>query len=440
VRVSVVGLGKIGLPLAVQIASRGHDVAGVDIDDGVVGAVNRGEAPFPGEAELDERLGAAVGSGRLRAMTKAADAVPDCDVVVVVVPLVIDADATPDYSVIDAATESVAVHLRPGALVSYETTLPVGTTRRRFTPALAEASGLEPGRELFVCHSPERVFSGRVFADLRRYPKLVGGIDPESGVRATAFYESFLEFDPRPDLDRPNGVWDLGSAEAAELAKLAETTYRDLNIAFANELALAAGELGVDVHRVIEASNSQPFSHIHAPGVAVGGHCIPVYPHLLMSSVAGFRLPAVARAVNTSMPGAAVDAVAAALGGLDGTRVVVLGLAYRPGVKEHAFSGAFGVADALGTAGARPLVHDPLYRADEIARLGFEPYELGTPCDAAIVQCAHEAYVQLGPDDLPGVRVVYDGRHHLRPDQWPGVTLVELGVGRSLGSAWSTLS
>ena len=126
------------------------------------------------------------------------------------------------------------------------------------------------------------MLTGRVFADLRKYPKLVGGLSEEGAKRAIAFYEAVLDFDERADLERGNGVWDLGSAEAAELAKLAETTYRDVNIGLANQFARFAGANGIDVHQVIEASNSQPYSHIHRPGIAVGGHCIPVYPRLYL--------------------------------------------------------------------------------------------------------------------------------------------------------------
>jgi len=196
-------------------------------------------------------------------------------------------------------------------------------------------------------HSPERVSSGSVFRDLARYPKLVGGTDRESSRRAVEFYESFLDFEDRPDLERPNGVWELESCEAAELAKLAETSYRDLNIAFANQLARGAESLGLDIHAVIAACNSQPYSHIHRPGIAVGGHCIPVYPHLLTSSVPQVTLSSAGRAVNSMAPLQAADRLAAELGGLTGRSVVVLGLAYRGGVKENAFSGTLTLVPAF---------------------------------------------------------------------------------------------
>lgn len=424
--VCVVGLGKIGLPLACAIARAGHRVQGADIARTVVDQVNRAEEPFPGEAGLAEALEQTVRAGSLSATGDTAAAVAESEVVIIVVPLVVDEKAQPDFGAMDAATKAVASGLRPGTLVSYETTLPVGTTRNRFTPALAAESGLRPGENLFVVHSPERVFSGRIFDDLRRYPKLVGGIDEESTRRGVEFYESFLEFDARPDLDRPNGVWDLGTAEAAELAKLAETTYRDLNIAYANELAMAAEGIGVDIYPVIEACNSQPYSHIHQPGISVGGHCIPVYPHFLTGSVAGIRLPARAREINSGMPRHCAERLQAALGPLTGLRVVILGLAYRDGVKEHAFSGTFDLAAELAGAEALVSVHDPLWTSSEIADLGLTPYA-GGACDAAILHTAHTLYLGWGPKDLPGVRIVLDGRNVLRSPPWPEL----LHVGRS---------
>lgn len=426
--VTVVGLGKIGLPLAVRIATAGHRVAGADLDERVVAMVNAGTEPFEGEAELGPLLARAVGDGRLHALTDTAAAVGESQVVVVVVPLVVDEGSKPDFATLDRATAEVGRGIKPGTLVSYETTLPLGTTRDRLAPQLAAASGLALGRDLFVCHSPERVFSGRVFADLRRYPKLVGGIDPESATRAVAFYEAALEFDDRPDLVRPNGVWDLGSAEAAELAKLAETTYRNLNIAYANELAMLADAEGIDLAAVIGAANSQPYSHIHHPGVAIGGHCIPVYPHFLL---AGRDLPLVSTgiAINEGMPAYTVGLLADMLGGLAGERVVVLGASYRGGIKEVAYSGVYEVVKLLAAGGASVSVHDPLFDSDELTRKGLTPYTLGSPCDGALVQADHAVYAQLTRADLPGVRAVVDGRGVLDPSKWVGAAFRCLGGG-----------
>ncbi len=417
--ICVVALGKIGLPLAVQFATTGHRVIGADVDENVVRLVNEGAVPFPGETDLDVKLKDAVQAGLLSATTDTAAAVAESEAVVIVVPLFVDESGAPDFGWMDAATRAVAAGLRPGTLVSYETTLPVGTTRTRWAPMLEQGSGLTAGRDFHLVFSPERVFTGRVFADLRRYPKLVGGIDAASAERGVAFYEQVLDFDERPDLPRPNGVWDLGSAEAAELAKLAETTYRDVNIGLANQFARYADAIGVDVMKVIEACNSQPFSHIHRPGIAVGGHCIPVYPRMYLWNDPDATVVRAAREANLAMPSYAVDLLAAAYGDLTGAGVLVLGAAYRGGVKETAFSGVFPTVEALRARGAVPYVSDPMYTADELAALGL-PAHTGQPVTAAIVQADHAEYQTLSPDDLPGVRVLVDGRRVTDPARWTG--------------------
>jgi nucleotide sugar dehydrogenase len=430
-RIAVVALGKIGLPLAVQFARKGHDVIGVDVNAATVESVNRGNAPFPGEAHLEEYLSELVSAGRLRATTDYAEAIPGADAVVLVVPLFVDDEARPDFGWMDAATRSLAEHLTPGTLVSYETTLPVGTTRTRWKPLLEEVSGLTEGVDFHLVFSPERVLTGRVFEDLRKYPKLIGGLSPAGATRAVTFYESVLDFDDRPDLARPNGVWDLGSAEAAELAKLAETTYRDVNIGLANQFARYAASTGIDVYQVIEASNSQPYSHIHQPGIAVGGHCIPVYPRLYLWNDPDASVVRAAREANAAMPDYAVALLEGALGSLANARVVVLGAAYRGGVKETAFSGVFAAARALESRGATTLVHDPLYSDEELVSLGFTPYHLGSPVDAAIVQADHAEYRDLTPADLPGVRAFIDGRRISSAERWPDAVYRVIGAAPS---------
>ncbi len=241
-----------------------------------------------------------------------------------------------------------------------------------------------------------------------------------------------LQFDDRPDLGRRNGVWDLGSAEAAELAKLAETTYRDVNIGLANQFALHAERIGVDVHRVIEACNSQPYSHLHRPGIAVGGHCIPVYPWLYLDNDPDATIVRSAREANAAMPRRGVELLARVYGDLAGAVVVVLGASYRGGVKETAFSGVFPIVTALRELGATALVHDPLYTAEELTALGMTAYEPGRQVDAAVVQADHAEYREWSEDRLPGVRVILDGRGGVvDPARWQGVTVVSLGTGRS---------
>jgi nucleotide sugar dehydrogenase len=429
-RIAVVALGKIGLPLAVQFASKGHEVIGVDVNPRTVELVNEGKEPFPGEAHLAEKLAELVPAGRLRATTDYAEAIPGVDAVVVVVPLFVNDETwQPDFAWMDEATKSLAAHLTPGTIVSYETTLPVGTLRGRFKPMIEQISGLEEGRDFTLIFSPERVLTGRVFADLRRYPKLVGGLSEDGTRRGIALYQQLLDFDVREDLPQPNGVWDMGSAEAAEMAKLAETTYRDVNIGLANQFAVYADKIGVDVQRVIDACNSQPYSHIHRPGIAVGGHCIPVYPRLYLSTDPDASVVRTARSFNATMPQYVVDRAKEILGDLTGLRVVVLGASYRGKVKETAFSGVFPTVDALRAAGAQVLVQDPMYTDEELEGFGWQPYHLGENVDVAIVQADHPEYSKLTPADLPGVRLLLDGRRITDPALFTGVPRITIGGG-----------
>lgn len=428
-KIAVIATGKIGLPLATQFASMGHEVVGVDVNQELVDTINRGEEPFPGETGLAEKLAEQVPTGMLRATTDYGDAIPGADAIVIVVPLLVDEETwEPDFRWMDAATRSLAEYITPGTLVSYETTLPVGTVRNRWKPLIEEVSGLTEGEDFHVVFSPERVLTGRVYEDLRKYPKLVGGLSEEGTKRAIEFYESVLTFDERDDLPYPNGVWDMGTAEAAEMAKLAETTYRDVNIGLANQFARYADTIGVDVYKVIEACNSQPYSHIHRPGIAVGGHCIPVYPRLYLSTDPDANIVRTARNYNATMPAYVVDRVEQTIGDLAGVNVVVLGASYRGGVKETAVSGVFPTVEELTKRGAAVRVHDPLFADDELRSLGFQPYTLGEPADVAILQADHPEYKEIGPTDVPGVKLLADGRNFTDPAKWTGVPRIVIGA------------
>ena len=415
----VVGLGRIGLPLAVQCASKGLRVTGCDIATHIVDAVNAGTCPYRDEKGLAKKLRAAHDAGLLTATTDTTGAVRRSNIVVIVVPVGLTPDKRADFAALDDAARAIAAGLQPQTLVILETTVPLGATRNRLGAAL-EASGLRLGSDLFLACSPERVFVGRVLADLRRYPKVVGGIDAESTRRAAAFYEKAL--------DAP--VLTVANCETAELVKLAETTYRDVNIALANEFARIADEHNVDVTEAIAAANSQPFSHIHRPGVGVGGHCIPVYPRFLLESAAAC-LPEAARDTNDAMASYAVDRLARAIDGLEGKTVVILGLSYRPDIKEPAFSSAFLLSKELTSRGARALVHDPHFSVEEVRALGLEPAaRVPTDADAVVIQAWHSAYRDLDLAAFRGCKAILDGRNALSREAVEALGMRYLGIGR----------
>ena len=424
----MVGLGKIGLPLAAQFVHSGQKVIGCDINPDVVASVNAGQSHVKEEPGLEERLRDAVASGYLTATTDTTAAVRESNVVVVIVPVLVDEENHEvDFKSIDAATQAVASGLQPGTLVIYETTLPVGTTRSRFAPMLERGSGLRVGRDFWLAFSPERVYSGRIFRDLRQYPKVLGGLTRECTERANRFYLAVLE---------GAGTLVTQNADTAEFVKLIETTYRDVNIALANEFARFAEAHGLAVDEAIFAANSQPYSHILRPGIAVGGHCIPVYPYFLINQAgeSEMSLPRTARHVNDSMSAWALGRITKVLGSLEGKRVLILGLSYRENVKETAFSGAVRLVEELKKAGAIPLLNDPLYTDGEIERFGaFAASLKDTPSgDAVILQAYHDDYRSLDWRELArkGYRLVLDGRNSLDRTEIQATGMQYIGMGR----------
>jgi nucleotide sugar dehydrogenase len=419
-RVAVVGAGKMGLPLAAQFASHAWRVTAVDVQQGVVDAINEGRSHVEEEPGLADLVRAAHDRGALRATTDGAAAASEADVVVLIVPVMLDDEQQPDYRYMDAAVDAIAPGVHAGSLVIFETTLPVGDTRERFTPRLEAASGLTADEDFFVAFSPERLYSGAALRNLATYPKLVGGIGPASTARAAAFYDAVLDAE----------IVAMSSAEAAEFSKLADTTYRDVNIALANEFARYSERVGVDIHEVIAAANSQPYSHIHQPGLGVGGHCIPVYPHFLLSRAPELELVELSRRTNDGQIGVAIKALQQELGGLEGVPILVLGLTYRHGVKELAYSRALPLIERLTHQGAVVSAFDPLLSPEEIERHDVAAYPWGEPGPfrAIVTQTADPLFAALDPGLFPDLAVVFDGRDSLRDLALPE-TVAYRGIG-----------
>jgi len=412
--ICVIGLGKIGLPLAVHFAKMGNSVIGADINEVTVNQVNAGQEPFPEEENLQNFLSEVIKSNNLLAMTDNSVAVSKSEVVIVVVPLFVDVNAKPDFRAMDSVTRDIGKSLKKGMLVSYETTLPIGTTRERFLPVLEELSGLRAGIDFHLVFSPERVLTGRIFSDLRKYPKIVGGVTDKCTQKGVEFYEKVLEFDVRSDLTRPNGVWAMDSSESSEFVKLAETTYRDVNIGLANQFSKYAIDRNMNINEIIAASNSQPYSHIHTPGISVGGHCIPIYPQFYLWNDPEATIVAAARQTNKSMPDYYVSKLEDKIGDLAGKSILVLGVSYRDKVKETAFSGAFDVRDALLARGAKPYFVDPLYTPDELSGLGFDPEYINHDIEGILLHTAHEEYLDFDLKKFINLKYFLDGRNIVR--------------------------
>ena len=426
--VSVIGVGKMGLPIAVWIARQGATVWACDANPAVVDAIRAGR-PAVDEPGVCELLTEAQAAGRFFATCDTAEAVTDSEVVIVIVPAILTAERKADLSNLEAASNDIARGLRRGTLVIYETTVPVGTTRERMIPIL-RTSGLEPGTEFLVAYSPERVKSRLVMRHLTETPKIISGFDDRSAVAAASFYQTYLGAQ----------VIDVGPMEAAEFAKLAGMVYRDVNIALANQLAAYAEAIGLDAVPILDAANTDGETALLDPGIGVGGHCTPVYPYFLLGDAAkrdvDLSLAARAREVNDFQADRAVARLDTALGGLAGRRVGILGLGFRPDVKEHICSPTFLLEASLRSRGAETRVYDPLYTETELTSHGFIGWipgqEHGWAPEALALVTGHRAFAELDFEALcqVGLRVVLDGRRFWKPDALDAFGLTYIGVGR----------
>lgn len=406
--IAVYGLGKVGLPIAAVFADVTSNVIGVDVDPTVVETINAAEVPFDHEPGLAQLIEHSVEHDGLVATTDGQTAAQRATIHLIIVPVGTRSagrteqqppwvppndrqarSVVPDLRSLQDAVETVAQGLAPGDLVLVESTVPPGTTAKLVEPCLSEKSGLDG--EFRLAYSPERISSGRAVRDVKgAYPTVVGGIDRESTQLASVVYETITEGE----------VITVSDATTAEAVKLFEGVYRDVNIALANELGRATDSLGIDVLEAIDAANTQPYCAIHRPGAGVGGHCIPVYPHLLQAAVTiETPLMETARSVNDAMPSFVVartiDELESNGMAVKGSTIAVLGITYRPGIPETSNSPAGPIIEGLTASGAEVFAIDP--ELDEptvfgVPRIELDQLESIEP-DAVVVVTPHTAFI-----------------------------------------------
>ena len=397
-----------------------------DVRKDIVKAINRGRCPIdePGIADV---LKDSVNAGRMSASSDTSKAVSESDVVVVIVPVLLTESNDADTSIIKEVTAAIAKGLKKGTMVSYETTLPVGTTRS--LARILEQSGLTAGEDFDLVFSPERVKSNMVLERLSENPKVVGGITKGSADRAEEFYHKYL--------GAP--VINVGTLEASEFVKLAGMVYRDVNIALANELARYADVIGVDIEPIIRAANTDGEAAILSPGIGVGGHCTPVYPYFLINDAdrrgIPCELPAFSRTINDAQPAYFLDRIEQNWKPLSGQSVLILGLAFRPQVKESICSPAFQLRDELKKRGAKPFIQDNLFTDEELKQFGFETWESNSLPPVVILNTAHDEFKQLKLNKLAarGCEVFVDGRNAFTSEAAADSGLFYIGVGKSFG-------
>lgn len=409
-RVAVVGMGYVGLPLAVVFAKAGYQVTGIDLDERKVESLKRGESYI-----LDVPTGQVarlVESGKLTATTDYA-AVNEVDAVSICVPTPLRKTGDPDLSYIVSAVEGIAPFLHRGMVIVLESSTYPGTTRELMLPTLTEKSGLEIGKDIFLAFSPERVDPGRKDWTTKNTPKVVGGITPACTGVAEAWYSQALD-----------KVVPVTSTEVAEMAKLLENTFRMINIGLVNELAIMCDRLGVDVWEVIDAAATKPFGFMKfTPGPGLGGHCIPIDPLYLSWKMKSLNYSArfieLASEINTGMPrfvvGKVQDALNDANKPLRGSRVLVLGAAYKADIDDLRESPALDVIHLLQGKGARVEYHDPYIpkiQQDEIQLTSVPDLMAAVhAADCVVIITNHHQYDY--PAILDAARLVVDTRNAL---------------------------
>ena len=437
--VCIVGLGWMGLPTACLFAEAGANVIGVDINPRAVEILNKGESHLS-EPSLKQLVKKHIGSGRLVATTNLQEAASKGDVIIIVVPTMIDRQKKPDYSAVEDASREIGKGLRAGSMVIFESTCGPRVTETIVKETLEKHSGLKAAKDFGLAYSPIRATSGRILKDLQEYPRVVGAIDEYSMEAACAVLSTVVK----------GGMIKTRDMRTAEATKLFESVYRDLNIALANDFAIFCEEAGIDYVKAMEAANTQPYSHLHFPGVGVGGHCLPVYPYLLTeeAKALGVKMALVkqARRINENMPKHALRLTAQGLRAcgkaLARAKVTVLGIAYRANAKETRYSPAVELISLLKRRGSRVTVYDPNFSSAEMAKMGYssEPNlrRAIEKADCLIITVAHDEFKQLNIRQLSTrmakSSLVVDCAQVLDPSSVEKTGLTYRGVGRG---TWS---
>jgi len=413
----------------------------VDVNPEIVDKINRGISPIPDEANLPESVEKFVHCGLFSATTDLVEASEKSDIKLIAVPTTPRQGKRYCSDALEKTLIIIGRSLKIGDAISIECSVPPTTTEKWARPILEGESGLKADEEFALAFSPQRIYEGRALEDLEeRYPKIVGGVGP----RSTEFFASIYRRIAR------KGVLMMSNSIAAELSKLFEGVYRDVNIALANELATVCDALDLNYHEIRGASNSQPFCHLHKPGVGVGGACIPCYPAFLQGKAGqlglSLHLTKVARVINEGMPtytiSMAIESLRKSGKDIKEVKTSILGLAFRGEVADTRNSPSYELVEILGGYGTEIVVHDPLIEKDEILEdLGIPLVdsleEAFSSASLIVIATDHEIYTELDLNEIVGLvdkpAVIIDGRNMIKTSRVPK-DLIITGIGkRSLG-------
>ena len=437
ITVAVIGLGWMGLPLACLFAEAGAKVLGADKNQKLVDKINRGESPFE-EPKLGQLIAKHSSSGKLKSLNNVERAASSSEVIIITVPTLVDNQKQADYTILESVCKELGKGLIPGALVILMSTVAPNVVEKIVKPTLEKHSGLITGEDFGLAYSPIRAMSGRALKDIQEYKKIVGGFDDPSLKAASAVLSTIVKA----------GIIKTSNLKTAEASKLFETIYRDLNIALANELALYCERAEIDYYEAMKAANTQPYSHLHHPGIGVGGHCLPLYPYMLQTDAqsVGLKLKLIkdARRINDEMPKHVARLAASGLRqvgrSLTRAKVTILGISYRANVKETRYSPTIELIEALKRRGSKVKVYDPKFIFAEIKTMGYESEAtietVLKDAECIILTVGHDEFKQLEPMKLASLAakgcVVVDAAGILKPKEIEKTGMIYRGVGRGI--------
>ncbi len=427
-KIAIFGLGHIGLPTAALFAKNGFNVVGIDINQNVVDKINRGVSPIM-EPGLDELVNEVVTSGNLKATNEFSEVLKDSNVMIVIVPTPVDESKCSDLSAVISACKMISDGLKEGDLVIIESTIPPGTCLNVVIPLL-EDSGLKSGKDFKVAYTPERALPYNTIYEMTHNARVIGGIDLESSKKAVFLYEKITDGE----------VITVKDLITAEMVKLMENTYRDTNIALANEMAMVCESMGIDAIDAIKAANFHPRVDIHTPGPGVGGHCLSIDPYFIVEMAEekgnAARLIKTARDINEHMPYHVAHIIEKALKEvnkkLNNSTVGILGVAYKGNVADARETPAEPLIKALSLEGANVMAHDPHVDPQMIKIMGAQPvsFEKALKCDCVVLITDHKEYYSITPEMIEK-SVFVCTRPILDPEKFKNQGVIFKGVGRS---------
>jgi nucleotide sugar dehydrogenase len=421
-KIAIIGLGYVGLPLAILADKKGYDVIGVDKDSDKVGKINKKECFL-----ADQEIASALKRSNLVATSNFADA-KNSEIFIICVPTPVYQNYMPDLGPIKSACEAVAPYLKKGDLVILESTVNPGISEEVILPIIERISELKCGKDFYLAHCPERINPGDPKWNVENIPRVIGSYEKKGLKKAVDFYKSVLT----------GQIKEMNSLKEAEACKIVENSFRDVNIAFVNELAKSFNKLGIDVVNVIDGAATKPFAFLaHYPGCGVGGHCIAVDPYYLIEHAKknGFfhEFLSTARRINNSMPIFAVDMLVDGLNekekAIKKTKVAVLGLAYKANVGDDRESPSYEIIKELTRRGAIVETYDPFIPAKSTLKSLDAALDFA---DAVVIATNHKVFKELNPEKLEekGIYVVVDGRNCLDKKAFSGSKVLYRGIGR----------